>query len=823
MEVYLFDNDQLPKLDDTYPTFQNIEPTLRERIGRQDTTFRSLAFPDSVYFSDPLLPDNPEQLETYLVSYVSGIYNFKNKHPSLAYFRLTQVLRDVQKFPKIVTSPIYLRVKAEWIAAAMFSGDFSSVYDSRVSLESSLSDHISRMTHGVPLQSEGLVLDDEMIYEYRAHLLQFINYFSKYYYSVGLYNEASIISAKGIKIAALMSAAHPKFNLLLDRLMAIIEQGEFDTQEFQETLRIGRIGSQVLTDFFEQRGSADVAKTIQDQLKIVELYGEVKSFKGCDALKLAEFIQRWEGLNNNATIDQDDRAKLAHIEMMLYVQYRDLQEEQNSLLDAKSHHHEEFNRILLFGAKLVNQGFELDKYKDSPDARFFLASFIDHLEFNVRSLVGSSKGKTNNQKILSVRNAIVDIYRLAVGVDESGIDVFRRMSFYRQFINAARLYFHHIGVSDIGNDNTVLMQIRLISQELEQEAHVNHGKMIEYIVARWKRISQISLSKTTEDGEKEDGNKVIYEGNCQQNDFRQVIHSLSGGAKYKFTVAVRGAPFGQRDLALLATDLAKLLAYETKKMIETEVSGTMRILRHDLTNLIGSIGPASQLLDQRVSQVEEEVDRIIGIPGNPRETVERLERLSAGNLKIIRRLTAALASNASGIGDFTARMVDEIDAIMQGYKLSRQPLNVTKYISDKMGTGAGQGIDFQVIGNDTLVLVNIGMFGGLVDNIVQNAKRYKRPTEEKAKLTISIHDSSDGVTVAFMDEGIGMTNKAIGTFLSAHTGAELDYGSEAARTIESKRLGAKSIMNTVRAHNASLQIESEVGKYTNFLFTFPKS
>lgn len=44
------------------------------------------------------------------------------------------------------------------------------------------------------------------------------------------------------------------------------------------------------------------------------------------------------------------------------------------------------------------------------------------------------------------------------------------------------------------------------------------------------------------------------------------------------------------------------------------------------------------------------------------------------------------------------------------------------------------------------------MFGGLVDNIVQNAKRYKRPTEEKAKLTISIHDSSDGVTVAFMDE-----------------------------------------------------------------------
>lgn len=110
-----------------------------------------------------------------------------------------------------------------------------------------------------------------------------------------------------------------------------------------------------------------------------------------------------------------------------------------------------------------------------------------------------------------MRNAIVDIYRLAVGVDESGIDVFRRMSFYRQFINAARLYFHHIGVSDIGNDNTVLMQIRLISQELEQEAHVNHGKMIEYIVARWKRISQISLSKTTEDGEKEDGNKVIYE------------------------------------------------------------------------------------------------------------------------------------------------------------------------------------------------------------------------------------------------------------------------------------------------------------------------
>lgn len=148
MEVILWladDPNNLP-IDPTFKTVGDLEATLRDRLLSQDDLLRSLALSEQIFYTDPDLPDDRDRAIQYSMGYALGAAKLKSKHPSLAYYRLTQLIRDLNKFPNIVSSTEYLRVQAEWIASAAYSSDFSSVYENRLRMETLLTMHIDRLT-----------------------------------------------------------------------------------------------------------------------------------------------------------------------------------------------------------------------------------------------------------------------------------------------------------------------------------------------------------------------------------------------------------------------------------------------------------------------------------------------------------------------------------------------------------------------------------------------------------------------------------------------------------------------------------------------------
>lgn len=110
----------------------------------------------------------------------------------------------------------------------------------------------------------------------------------------------------------------------------------------------------------------------------------------------------------------------------------------------------------------------------------------------------------------------------------------------------------------------------------------------------------------------------------------------------------------------------------------------------------------------------------------------------------------------------------------------------------------------------------------VVDNLIQNAIRYKKETQQKAKLQIFIWSTWDGeITLSFRDEWKGMTTKDMQTYLSSHkqTG-HYERGWDLAH-MDSQGVWASSIMQILEDHGWGMRIESEFWHFSRFIITIP--
>lgn len=89
-------------------------------------------------------------------------------------------------------------------------------------------------------------------------------------------------------------------------------------------------------------------------MTIVELYRDIRKSSTASVEEMAKMIQKWNVLNESEYIDQDDRARLAHIEVLLFIYYRSLQQEDEKLSYAREHAPHEFGIILSFRQKLAD-------------------------------------------------------------------------------------------------------------------------------------------------------------------------------------------------------------------------------------------------------------------------------------------------------------------------------------------------------------------------------------------------------------------------------------------------------------------------------------
>ena len=118
--------------------------------------------------------------------------------------------------------------------------------------------------------------------------------------------------------------------------------------------------------------------------------------------------------------------------------------------------------------------------------------------------------------------------------------------------------------------------------------------------------------------------------------------------------------------------------------------------------------------------------------------------------------------------------------------------------------------DCQVYGNYKEMMM-------LVKNLVSNAIKYNK---EKGHVKITIKDKGDSVILSVKDNGIGITKenqeKVFERFYRVDE-ARVSVGDES-----STGLGLAIVKQVVQDHKGTIEIESDLGKGTEFIITMPK-
>lgn len=107
-------------------------------------------------------------------------------------------------------------------------------------------------------------------------------------------------------------------------------------------------------------------------------------------------------------------------------------------------------------------------------------------------------------------------------------------------------------------------------------------------------------------------------------------------------------------------------------------------------------------------------------------------------------------------------------------------------------------------------------------NLLLNAIRF---TPDNGRITIRAKDEKDDIRVEVEDNGIGIPMDKLSSIFESFYEAQ-DTDKHSSGSIEFKSggmgLGLTIAKNIIDAHNAKIWVESEVDKFSNFIFTIPK-
>ncbi|NJC27704.1 sensor histidine kinase [Neolewinella antarctica] len=173
------------------------------------------------------------------------------------------------------------------------------------------------------------------------------------------------------------------------------------------------------------------------------------------------------------------------------------------------------------------------------------------------------------------------------------------------------------------------------------------------------------------------------------------------------------------------------------------------------------------------------------------------------------------------------RMNDQVEKVLQMAKLdkNRLNLNLTEVDLNDVIIEAGEYIRLQVEPRGGSVVVipeadpssvegDMTHLASLVNNLLDNANKY---SPEAPQIVVSTRNVPTGVEVTILDHGLGMSREArkniFDRFYRVHTGDRHD--------VKGFGLGLSYVKTITEVHGGSIRIESELGKGSSFIVTFP--
>lgn len=173
------------------------------------------------------------------------------------------------------------------------------------------------------------------------------------------------------------------------------------------------------------------------------------------------------------------------------------------------------------------------------------------------------------------------------------------------------------------------------------------------------------------------------------------------------------------------------------------------------------------------------------------------------------------------------RMNNQVEKVLQMAKLDKSTLrlHLTEVDVNQVITQAAEYISLQVEprgGTVTTILdadpssieADLTHFSSLVNNLLDNANKYSPETPE---IVISTRNVAKGVEFTITDHGLGMSREArkniFDRFYRVHTGDRHD--------VKGFGLGLSYVKTITDVHKGSINVESELGRGSSFILTFP--
>lgn len=182
------------------------------------------------------------------------------------------------------------------------------------------------------------------------------------------------------------------------------------------------------------------------------------------------------------------------------------------------------------------------------------------------------------------------------------------------------------------------------------------------------------------------------------------------------------------------------------------------------------------------------------------------------------------------IVDETKRLRFQVEKVLQmsmfdrkATTFKRKEVDANVLMQDTVNTfrlkveASGGKIDAHLDAEDAIVFVDEMHFTNVIFNLMDNAVKYKAEDRE-LNLTVTTHNESDDkLVITIADNGIGIKRedlkKIFEKFYRVHTGNRHD--------VKGFGLGLAYVHNVVKALGGSIHAESEYGKGTKFIITFP--
>jgi len=190
------------------------------------------------------------------------------------------------------------------------------------------------------------------------------------------------------------------------------------------------------------------------------------------------------------------------------------------------------------------------------------------------------------------------------------------------------------------------------------------------------------------------------------------------------------------------------------------------------------------------------------------------EGISTNNTKFLERGQKGMSKMLKDLDGFVYEML----SLTKDYQIQPQPMNLIELLSElaadleSKASGLKVKLDFQAAPDMAGVEGEPRSISRALLNIVKNALEAGDKEDSWIKIRAQSVDK-DHYVIEIEDNGQGMTDEVKANIFQAFYSTKGERGTG---------LGLMIIDKTVKAHQGKIQVESELGKGTRFILTFPK-